>query len=105
MHYEPSPTTGNAQTHVEYHEPSVSEIPVHYEPALSAGPTQIGEADADEHTRTVQDAMLDEDEDGVAEYLNSDDSDENDEEDVHMPDYWNQDKSNVMTVHDGHESS
>ena len=92
---------------------SVEDIPVHYEPALSSqsvGAAEIGEADGDEHTGGMQEGMLDEDEDGLAEDLDSDEdaSDEDDEEngeDVPIPHSWNQDKSNVTTVPDGHESS
>jgi len=103
-HYEPSPSAGHAQIPVGY-VPSLSEIPLHYEPALSAGPAQIGEADADEHEGTVQAEILVEDEDGVAEDIDSDDSDENNDEDVPIPSYWNQDNSAITAVPDVHESS
>ena len=102
--YEPSPSAGHAQIPVGY-VPSLSEIPLHYEPALSAGPAQIGEADADEHEGTVQAEILVEDEDGVAEDIDSDDSDENNDEDVPIPSYWNQDNSAITAMPDVHESS
>ena len=58
----------------------------------------------------MQDEILEEDEDGVAEDLDSDegdsdDSDENNGEDVPIPSYWNQDKCTVMAVPDVHDSS
>ena len=56
---------------------STSDFRGHYEPALSSQPTrfnQIREADANENRGTVQQDILDEDEDGLEEDLDSDDS-------------------------------
>ena len=59
----------------------------------------------DEHEGTMQDEILEEDKDGIAEDLDSDDSDENNGEDVPIPSYWNQDNSAITAVPDVHESS
>src|SRR5664279_1852294 len=56
----------------------------------------------------MQNLMAEEDIDGSADDLSSDDSDEEevevDSEGVPIPGLWNQDLSNAMTVQDGHES-
>ena len=103
------------------------DIPAQYEPSLSVeseGPPPLGEADADEYEGTMQEEMLAEDEDGVAEDLDSGDEDvgnedevDNDEEDnvgdVPLPESWNVDtlpiphswdldKSNMTAVDDGY---
>jgi hypothetical protein len=49
--------------------------------------------------------MAEEDEDGLAEDLDSDDSNEEDDDKVHIRSPWNRDLLTVMTMKDGHESS
>jgi hypothetical protein len=93
----------------------MDDIPENYEPALSsqsAGPAHVGEADGDEYAGTLQQQILDEDEDGLAEDLDSDnendghdEDDEYDVDDVPIPDSWNEDKSNMTVVEDGNSSS
>ena len=89
---------------------SVADISENYEPTLSsqsAGSTEVGEADGDEHSGTLQQEMLNEDEDGLAEDLDSDneEDDAEDVDDVPIPDSWNVDKSNMTVVHDRPSSS
>ena len=94
---------------------SIDNISDNYEPALSsqsAGPAHVGEADGDEYTVTLQQQLLVEDEDGLADDLDSDNEndgddqdDEEDVDDVPIPDSWNEDKSNMTVVEDGNSSS
>ena len=94
---------------------SIDNISDNYEPALSSesvGAAHEGEADGDEYTGTLQQQMLDEDEDGLADDLDSDNEndgddqdDEEDVDDVPIPDSWNEDKSNMTVVQDGNSSS
>ena len=69
----------------------------------AGGDDYSGEVDGDEEGEQMQNVMVEEDMDGLADDLSSDDSDE--EEEVPIPSSWNQDFSNSMTVQDGHESN
>lgn len=70
---------------------------------------ESGEADGDEAGEEMQNLMAEEDADGSAEDLDSDDSDEEEvgenEEEVPMPGSWNQDFSEEMSVRDDHDST
>ena len=79
------------------------------ESGQNIGDTDSGEADGDEEGSEMQDLMKEEDEDELAEDLDSKNSneevgEENDEE-VLIPASWNQNLSTGMTVNDGHASS
>jgi hypothetical protein len=69
----------------------------------AGGDDYSGEVDGDEEGEKMQNVMAEEDMDGLADELSSNDSDE--EEAVPIPSSWNQDFSNSMTVQDGHESN
>jgi len=70
------------------------------ESSQAGGDHYSGEVDGDEGGEQMQNLMAQEDMDGSADELSSDDSDE----ELPIPGSWNQDFSNAMTVQDGHES-
>jgi hypothetical protein len=59
----------------------------------------------DDKEEVMQNFMAEEDEDGLAKNLDSDDLNEEDDDEVHICTPWNRDLSTIMTMNDGHESS